>query len=334
LPSDAADHNDRVAAAATIERVSVAMGTSLRMQVTAENHAMAVAAYQRGVLAIEAVAARLATRRDDSELARLNRLPVGGQTNLSGALLEDLRKARWWQRATGGAFDPAIGALVELYQLHADGRGPSDEEVWAALPHCGLQQLQIIHRSASRRSRRLRIESRGFAVGAALDAAQSAMLAAGALAVDVDLGGQVVRGGALKSSRDHAVADPRDRSRAVLTVRIEQGSLATTAIGQPPSRVGERDFGHVLDPRTGRPAADFGSMTVWASDAFAANCLSTGLFVMGPDQALEWAEQQDGIEVLVLETGSVSGQAERIIARMSSGLRDRVTALVADIILE
>ena len=51
---------------------------------------------------------------------------------------------------------------------------------------------------------------------------------------------------------------------------------------------------------------------------------------MGPAAALAWAEQHDGIEALVLEIAA-EGAATQLTARMTSGLRNRVTALVPDI---
>jgi FAD:protein FMN transferase len=120
----------------------------------------------------------------------------------------------------------------------------------------------------------------------------------------------------------------------VVTVRIPSGCLATTANSERRIRIGGRDLGHILDPRTGRPAADFGSITVWAQEAFAADCLSTGLFVMGPDDALRWAEQHPGIEVLVLASPEDSVGKPTITARASSGLRHRVTARVPGVIIQ
>jgi thiamine biosynthesis lipoprotein len=322
-----------VSAPVTVERIVVAMATNLHVQVTAASRAQALQASEAGLQAMEVVNARLSTWRDDSELSQLNRLRVGGSMSLSGALLEDLRKVRWWQRATGGAFDPAVGALVELYQLRDGGRWPTDQEVWACLPHCRLGQLHVIYGSAGRRTAKLRLEEGGFGKGAGLDAAARAMLAAGATAVAMDFGGQVLRAGEHDGPGDYDIADPNDRLRGVVRVRIEAGSLATTANSERRIHVGDQDLGHILDPRTGRPAKDFGSITVWARDAFAADCLSTGLFVMGPDAALAWAEKQEGIEVLALVASSDAGKPQ-ITARMTSGMRDRVTALVPDITLQ
>lgn len=325
--------NADVSAPATVQRIVVAMATNLHLQVTAASRGQALQASEAGLQAMEAVNARLSTWRDDSELSLLNRVRVGGYMDLSGALLEDLRKARWWQRATGGAFDPAVGALVDLYQLRDGGRWPTDQEVWACLPHCGLDQLQIIYSNAGRLSAKLRLEEGGFGKGAGLDAAARAMLAAGATAVAMDFGGQILRVGEHDVAGDYDIADPNERLRGVVRVRIEAGSVATTANSERRFRVGDQELGHILDPRTGRPAKDFGSITVWARDAFAADCLSTGLFVMGPVAAIAWAEKQEGIEVLAL-VASRDAAKPQLTARMTSGMRGRVTALVPDITIQ
>ena len=307
------------------------MGTSLRLEVTAATRSQALQASEAALQAVVEVDTRLSTWRDDSELAQLNGALVGKYVTLSGALLRDLATARRFSRATGGAFDPGVGALVDLYGLRDGGRWPSDQAVWACLPHCGIQQLHVIRASASRRMKRLRIEEGGFGKGAGLDAAGRAVLAAGAAAATFDFGGQVLHVGRHASPNNHDIADPRARDRAVMRLRIGNGSIATTANSERRLFASGHDFGHILDPRTGRPAPDFGSVTVFAESAFAADCLSTALFVMGPDAALSWAEQQDSVEALVLETSSGPKAATALTARMTPGLRDRVTALVPDI---
>lgn len=314
----------------TIERVLVAMGTSLQVAVTAPTRAQALQSSERAFEAVQQVEARLSTWREDSELAQLNRALVGSKMTLSGSLLRDMAAARRYSQATGGAFDPGIGALIELYRLRDGGRWPSDQEVWACLPHCGIEQLHVVRASASRRTQRLQLEEGGFGKGAGLDAAGRAALAGGAAAATFDFGGQVLRVGDQDGMDHYDIADPRDRQRAVVRVAMGNGSIATTANSERRLSASGREFGHILDPRTGRPAPDFGSVTVIAETAFAADCLSTALFVMGPTAALAWAEAQEGIEALVLEAPSDPSPATSLTVRMTSGLRHRVAALAKD----
>ena len=67
---------------ARVERRLEAMGTWLELRLelrpdAGEDRAAGLAASERAVQAIEACEARLSTWREDSELARLNRAPVG-----------------------------------------------------------------------------------------------------------------------------------------------------------------------------------------------------------------------------------------------------------------
>lgn len=301
-----------------VERRLYLMGTEASLRVEASTRARALAAAEAAVNALEAAEARLSTWTSESELALLNRAPVGSQVALSPALAADLAGAHRWWSATGGAFDPAVGALVEAWGLRTGGRSPSEAEIEAALAPGGLGSLALEGARAARLHPGLRLEEGAFGKGAGLDDALAALEAAGATGALIDLGGEVAVLGA--GPFELAVAHPRRRNLTVALLSIDGGAVAT-------SGTSERG-GHLLDPRTGRPAADLGSLTVWASDALAADCLSTGLYVMGPAAALAFAESTPGVEVLILQpaTGGLR-------ARASSGLEGRLTYL-SDEILE
>lgn len=312
--------------ARAVERVVVAMGTTLHLEVHAADRAAALGASEAAVRAVEAVEQRLSTWRPDSELSRFQTAPVGAPFAASRALCDDLRRARRWFERTGGAFDPAVGALITAYDLRGAGRWPDEREVTAALGRCGMQHVTIGDRSL-RRARPVRLDAGAFGKGVALDGAAAAAVGAGADAVALDFGGQLrLAGGAGPRALD--IADPRDRARPALRLRIDGGSVATTANSERGRRVDGRRLSHVLDPRTGAPARDFGAVTVWAERALDADALSTACFVLGPERALALAEETPGVEVVVLRWRGPAGPLE---ARVSSGLRGRVTPLISDL---
>jgi thiamine biosynthesis lipoprotein ApbE len=108
----------------------------------------------------------------------------------------------------------------------------------------------------------------------------------------------------------------------VVELTLAGGSLSTSGNGERGRRVAGEVVGHLLDPRTGAPAPDFGSLSVWAESGLLADCLSTGLFVLGPDAALAWAARHPEVGVLVLER-----RAGGLRARASARLAGRVRAL-------
>ncbi|MCZ6601015.1 MAG: FAD:protein FMN transferase, partial [Acidobacteria bacterium] len=92
--------------------------------------------------------------------------------------------------------------------------------------------------------------------------------------------------------RDIPIAHPRDRARPVAILHLRGLSAATSSQGQRP--------GHILDPRSGQPAEDFGSVTVVGADPLQVDALATGFFVLGPDLGLPQAEYLAGVEALYL----------------------------------
>jgi|GEM_PF-197342 len=354
---------------AVVERTLFLMGTRAELRIEAGDRGAALRASEAAVRALEATEARLSTwgptgdqvdvarvaagsgGRDLSELARLNRAPVGQPVPLSPELGDELRRADACRRATGGAFDPGVGALVAAWGLRAGGRIPGAAELARALAADGgdLELAAAGPRGtvAIRRAAGLVLDEGAWGKGAGLDAALAALDADPAvLAADLDLGGQVAvfrRGGEPSSARgpDRVpdagpaarretparpavidLADPRSRQRAIAQVEIPSGSVATSGNSERGVVVDGRRIGHLLDPRTGRPAPDFGSLTVWAPTALEADCLATGLYVLGPEKALAWAEAHPGIEVVVAR---VTGSGVEIEA--TSGIEDKINVL-------
>jgi FAD:protein FMN transferase len=315
-----------------VERRLAAMGTWLELALEleagdspADARANALAASEAAVRALEACEARLTTWSDASELARLNRAAVGERVELSPALAADLARAAHFWRATGGTFDPGLGALVEAWGLRTGGRRPSPEELSAARACGGFAGFELAGTHAVRRHPLARIEEGGFGKGLGLDHARAALVAAGARSAVLDLGGQLLVLGAPHTT---TLADPRDRARPVLELECAPGSLSTSGNSERGIRVDGMRLGHLLDPRTGEPAPDFGSLSVWAPDATAADCLSTGLYVLGPEAAFRWrATAGADIELVVLEPRPDGSLA----ARASARLRGKLRALVPEL---
>jgi FAD:protein FMN transferase len=313
-------------AADTVERRLTIMGTSLEIRVEASDREHALLASERAVGSLEAAEARLSTWRDDTELARLNAAPAGQPVSLSPALARDLAAARRCWEETCGAFDPSVGALVKAWGLRSGGRRPAPAELSEARAAVGLDGLLLQGTSATRGRGNLVLEEGGFGKGAGLADALAVLAADPAVRrATLDLGGQAAvleRGG----QETIPIADPRRRDRPVVALTVDGGSVSTSGNSERGIVVDGERLGHILDPRTGEPAPDFGSLTVWTADPLRADCLSTGLYVRGPQEALAWAVLQPGVQVIVLEP-----EGDRLKAMATQGLKDRLEVLTDDV---
>ena len=322
LPLGGALQTPAPPADAVAERRVAAMGTLLGIEVTASSRLAALRASEAAVEVVEAAEQRLSTWRPDSELSLLCAAPVGERREVSALLARDLERALYWRDETSRAFTPTARPLVEAWGLREGGREPSPEEMALALERSSADSMRFELPHVTRLMEGAGIEEGGFGKGVALDDAGAALLAAGARGAFLDFGGQTLLLGET-SPTFTALAHPDDRALGVLRLELRPGSSATSGNSERGIEVDGVRLGHVLDPRSGGPARDFGSLTVLAPNATDADCLSTALYVLGPDEALRFAEARPRVDVVLLE------RAEgHLRVRATSGLRGRLESMI------
>ncbi len=257
------------------------MGTWFSARVWAAPEADPCTAAEKAIRAVGATERRLSTWREDTELAKINAAPTGTPIPVSPPLCQELRQALFWARKSAGAFDPAVGALIRAYDLRGTGRWPSPRELATALEAVGYHKLRLANCQLVKTVPDLLLDEGAFGKGAALDAALAA-LGDGVKAAELDLGGQVRFFGGQELAVDPV--HPDHRQEVVATWLVPPGSVATSGNSERRRNVRGQRLGHILDPRTGKPARDFGSVAVWAPTGLVADCLSTALYVLGPGE--------------------------------------------------
>lgn len=286
-----------------VEREAWVMGTRLRVVVEESLRPAALASAERTLREIERMERLLSTWDTSTVLSRLNRSRPGRAVHAGPELGALLRESERWMRRTGRAFDPTIGALVDVWGLRKGGAVPEPAGLTAALAASGPSAIVVGAEAASagattpqvtvlRRSSASWIDSGAFGKGAALRAVAELHESKASVRVFVDLGGQLLLIGSPDAPFLVEVAHPGNRRESVATLTLSRGSVATSGASERP--------GHLLDPRTGRPVDAWGSVTVVADDALEADILSTALYVMGLERGRAWAER-NGTAALFLE---------------------------------
>ena len=282
------------AESAVVERRLSAMGTVFEISVSAPDRASALDASEAAVREIARVEDLLSTWKPGGPLDRLNHARPGRPVDLEPETAAVLADVLAWSARTQGAFDPTVLPLVRAWDLRGRGRVPGAAELSRALEATGRGRFAL--GPATGRATRLDpeagIDEGAWGKGYALDRAATALCAAGVAQALLDLGGQLFVLGRGPDGRGWrvAVADPRDRDRAAAWVTLSDASVSTSGNSERGLTVAGRRIGHLLDPRTGRPAADFGSATAICPTGLSADVLSTAFFVLGPEKGLALSE--------------------------------------------
>ena len=280
------------ASPALVERSAYLMGTRVRLLTWDDSRGDGLARLERALAVLEEAEGELSTWRDDSAITALNRSPVGTPWSASPAICDMFVVLSEWQASSGGAFDPTIGRLIQAWDVHGQGRVPATRDLAQARASSGLRHVAFdaVRCTITRRAD-VAVDVGAFGKGEALDRLEQRL---GDRPWMADLGGQVsVHGNPPgRAGWPVSIGHPLDRQRAYVELTLRAGSLSTSAGSERDLFVGGRRITHILDPRTGGPVTFDGSVTVWHRRALVADILSTALFVMGPDEGLQWADSR------------------------------------------
>ena len=275
-----------------VERTLYLMGTRATLAVRTTDRTEALRQLDRMVRSLERTEVELSTWRTDSILSAINRQPVGEPLQLPPPVCALWGELTAWHRETDGAFDPAIGSLIEAWGLREGGRRPSTADLAAAARLSGMAHVRLDAACRVTRAGAVMVDAGAFGKGEALRRLARAG-AGGAVHWMVDLGGQIAVSVAPDAAAwPIAIGHPARRAEPVLDTTLRSGSLATSGASERSYEVEGKMVAHIIDPRTGRPVHRPESVTVWHADALAADILSTALYVMGPDEGLRYADAQ------------------------------------------
>ena len=237
----------------------------------------------------------------DSLLSRFNRAAPGSWTKLPRDFGIVIAAGFDVAARSGGAFDPAIGRLVDLWGFGPEPhtRVPTDAEIAAALAASGWQRLAFdaagkwLHQPGG-----IALDLSGIAKGHAVDAVAQLLIGQGVAHALVEIGGEC-RGFGVRPDGDPWWVDVETSPHFdVAPLRVALHGLAVATSGD---YVRGR---HTIDPRTGRQVSDVISVSVLHASAMAADAWASALTVLGAGAAEVFAARE-GLAVRCLFRGAV-----------------------------
>ncbi|WP_200844851.1 MULTISPECIES: FAD:protein FMN transferase [unclassified Novosphingobium] len=238
---------------------------------------------------LETILAQMSHWREDSALGRFNRATGGTWHALPPDFALVMDTALTIAERSAGAFDPAIGALVDIWG-HGPvqvTRPPDQTEIEQALAVSGFTRLA--HDREAQRLRQpgaLRLDLSGIAKGFAVDALARLLRERGFHHALVEIGGELV-GLGLRPDGDPWWVDLETPANGVTPLRLALHQLAVATSGD---YVRGR---HTIDPRSGQPVEHAMAVSVIHSSAMLADVWATALSVhaQGAMQALATREK-------------------------------------------
>jgi len=247
--------------------------------------------------ALDAVVAQMSTWETDSDISRYNRAPAGSWQSLPSPFADVLRCALEIANASGGAYDPTVGPLVDLWGFGAAGRGPripGADEIAAARARIGWQRIalrgdppEVLQPGGTA------LDLSAIAKGYGVDAVAACLRAWGIDDALVDVGGELSGFGRKPDGTPWRVlveAAPDRADDVPCVLPLDGIAVATSGVHWHRFECDGRTYAHTLDPRSGVPVERApAAVTVIADDAMRADAWATALTVMGFEEGFAFA---------------------------------------------
>ena len=280
-----------------VRRTVPVMGTLAELAVVGADPRAAHAAIDAAIEELRRVD-RLMTRFSaSSEIGTANRLALTRPVAVGDATAAVLREALTWAEASDGAFDPALGRAIGLWDVARRRTPPSGA---AVRPLAGRRLFQAVALDRWRGRPVVRftdpdvaLDLGGIAKGWGVDRAADALRAHGVTQALVNVGGDLYALGAAPDGAPWRIGirSPEDPAALAGEVEVRDAAVATSGDYLQYFRWGGRRYHHLLDPATGAPRVTLvRSVTVVAASCLAADAAATAVFGMTSERAARFLQ--------------------------------------------
>ena len=271
------------------------------------------------------ISRQMSTWDAKSEISRFNQSKSTDPFPCSTAFASVVKRALELSESTGGAFDPTLQPLLNLWGFGSEGEDlhvPSDAAIAKTKALTGWRKLGIDEDSSFQKNiPELALDLGAIAKGYGVDAIGQLLNEAGHENWFSEIGGEVVVRGTNPADIPWRIGIQFPTTNPMVDklqgiVNLTEGAVATS--GDYRNYIEEEGvvYSHILDPRSGRAVlSDTASVTVIAPNCMDADGMATALFVMGADEGLVWTENRPEVEAMFL----VRGADGEIFEKFSSG---------------
>ncbi len=255
---------------------------------------------------VESIEEVISTTKSGSDIYKLNHASGSSMVVRSDtAFLFEFTHGMY--KATNAALNPALYPVISAWGFTTGTyRIPSEEEITALLSHTDFSQAELSETAGGaviKTTEGMKLDFGAVGKGYAGDEIIRILKEHGIKSALLDLGGNVqVIGTKTDGSKWTVGIKSPWGGDPVCTVKIADCAVVTSG-GYERFFVGDdgKKYIHIFDPETGYPVEnDLESVTIICERGLYADALSTSLFVMGKDKAVEWWYNNSGFDFILV----------------------------------
>jgi thiamine biosynthesis lipoprotein len=250
---------------------------------------------------------KMSVFKEESEISKIN-LSAGIATELvSKDTYSVIKKAVKYSKILEGTFDPTIRPLVKLWGIGAkEEKIPQKVKIDETLKLVNYNDVIFDESNYSimLKYKKQALDVGGIAKGFAADEVRDIFYKHNIKSALIDLGGNIFALGSKVDGTPWKVGiqnpfKPRGEYIGILSVKNK--SIVTSGNYERYFMKDGQRFHHIIDPKTGYPSqSKIISATIISDNSIDGDGLSTGVYIIGINKAIEIVEAIDGIDAIFI----------------------------------
>jgi thiamine biosynthesis lipoprotein len=263
----------------------------------------------------------MSSYKPGSVVSKVNQTGFMAKVPVGEEVFRVLQEAVAASDTSGGAFDPTIWPVSQIWGFDQGGRIPAPELLVYKTSLVGFDKLLFDEYSYSVG---FSIDGMGLDLGAiakgwAVDRGIEILVARGIRNAIIDAGGDLRIIGT-RPGKDFwriGVQHPREPGALLLTFDLKDTAIVTSGDYERFFLVDGVRYHHILDPSTGQPARGCQSVTVLAPTAAEADACATAAFVLGPSKGLAFLRARRGVRGVIVGADGELYWTDEKLSRMA-----------------
>lgn len=254
----------------------------------------------------------LSTYVPDSELSKFN---LGDTLDFKlPYFLPVLKASKTVYEKTGGAFDPTVGPLVNLWGFGPGGPELKDStDINLLLKLVGFDKIEFDENQLRKKVPGIYLDFSAIAKGYGVDVVGEFLEAKGIVNFLIEIGGELVARGVNEKGELWKVGVNRPEESANATdlfsiIALQDRGMATSGNYRNYYVKDSVKISHTINPATGYPVNhNLLSATVLAKDCMTADAYATAIMVMGTERGIALDSALNEIEVFLIYSDAKGG---------------------------
>lgn len=230
----------------------------------------------------------------------------GAPTEISGETAEILGFALDMAERTDGALDPTVSPLISAWGfISGEYNIPDEDDLKNLLPYIDYEKVSLEENFVTL-PEGMQLDLGAVGKGYTGDILSELLKGQGVTSALLDIGGNIQMVGRRPDGSRWRLGIQNPFGEGSLGILESEDGAVVTSGNYERYFIGEdgKQYGHILDPATGCPAeSGLASVSIIAKEGRLCDALSTAVYVMGLEKAVEYWKADGGFEMLLVTDG-------------------------------